>query len=82
VQIRIVDFVPKVKDSRKDLALKKINELNREYSFGKFIITEDNELEFRIDTLADSYCSGIFCYELMYKALKICDESYLRLAVM
>ena len=80
VMIRVIDIIPVIKANKRELYLEVVNDLNNEFTFGKFCITKDSELEFRIDALVDSECAGDFCYQLMYKAIKICDDSYLRLA--
>lgn len=80
VRVRAIDLIPRISDNRMGFALQTVNELNTEYRFGKFCITSNNDLEFMIDALVDRNCSAAFCFELMLKALKICDESYLDLA--
>lgn len=80
VQIRVIDIIPSINEKRMGYALTTVNDLNTVNAFGKFCITGDNNLEFRIDAMIDQECSSAFCFELMRKALKICDESYLRLA--
>jgi hypothetical protein len=80
LQIRVIDIIPRINGNRMEFALQTVNEFNTEYNFGKFCITTNNDLEFRIDALVDQNCSAAFCFELMRKTLKICDESYLDLA--
>ena len=80
VTIQVGDIVPQLYDGQRSRALDVVNALNCQYTFGTFTINDDNDIKFRIDALITPENAASTCYALMVKALKICDESYLRLA--
>ncbi len=82
VTIQVGDLVPQLYDGQRSRALDVVNALNCQYTFGTFTINDDNDIKFRIDALITSENAASTCYALMVKALKICDESYMRLVRM
>ena len=79
VTIQVGDIVPQLYDGQRGRALDVVNALNCQYTFGTFTINDDNDIKFRIDALITPENAASICYALMVKALKICDESYMRL---
>ena len=78
VTIQVGDIVPQLYDGQRSRALDVVNALNCQYTFGTFTINDDNDIKFRIDALITPENAASTCYALMVKALKICDESYMR----
>lgn len=80
VGLRIFN-IAKIPAGKTDKILHQLNALNNKYRFAKFCLdTNDNTVQLEMDTPFRGYEIGEVCYEILLRALQICDDSYPELA--
>lgn len=74
--IRIFN-IAKIPEVKIDAIYPTLNELNSRYRFAKFCLdSDDSTLQLEMDTAFRAFSAGDVCYELMLRAVNICDEAY------
>lgn len=68
-------------EGREELALDICNDLNKQYRWVKFYITDSKDIVCEMDALIDPVFVGDECAKLVRTMVKIIDESYLRISL-
>ncbi len=76
VALRCFDLV-KVPDDKVAACFIAVNQQNKKFRFGKFVLdTGDNTIQMEMDAVFRDHDVGEICYELMMRAVNLCDDAY------